>query len=90
MTREWKDYGLTFSGVANADISVVGLEGDEHVKPELSAKADTVTTYRIYVRAPASAVKGASTPLKFELKDLHGGETATYDTVFLAPDGTGH
>ena len=39
MTRERKDYGLTFSGVANADISVVGLEGDEHVKPELSAKA---------------------------------------------------
>ena len=58
MTRERKDYGLTFSGVADADISVVGLEGEEHVKPELSAKPDTVTTYRIYVRAPASVVKG--------------------------------
>ena len=39
MTRERKDYGLTFSGVANADISVVGLEGDEHVKPETVGKA---------------------------------------------------
>jgi cytochrome c oxidase accessory protein FixG len=89
MTRERKDYSLTFSGVADADISVVGLEGDEHLRPELSAKPDTVTTYRIYVRAPAQAVKGVSTPLKFELKDLHGGEIATYDTVFLAPEGTG-
>jgi cytochrome c oxidase accessory protein FixG len=85
MTRDPLDYTLTVDGVGGAVIAVAG-EHQEVSAPQarLTAAPDAVTTYRIFVTAPRSGLKGASMPLNFRLTSAKG-ESATRDTVFLAP-----
>ena len=85
MTRYQKEYSLRLAGVPGATLSVIGQ--DERLdRIELSAKPDTVATYRIYVRTPPAALKATSTPVTFTLTDKQTSETAGYDSVFIGPD----
>jgi cytochrome c oxidase accessory protein FixG len=79
LTREARTYALTLAGVPAGALSVVGAEASA-----LSARPDQVSTYRVFVTAPGAGL-AASTPLVFELRDRRTGETARYDSVFLAP-----
>ncbi len=85
MTRETKEYKLALAGVPQATLSVVGQDA-AHQEIDLTARPDTVTTYRIYVRTPAGALKATSTPVTFTLTDLKGGEKDQYDSVFIGPE----
>ncbi len=90
-TRQDRTYTLTASGVAGAEIRVVGesaaeggAEGAERAA-HIAAAPDSVATYRVYVTAPRGAATAASTPLTFLLTDQANADTDSYKSVFLAP-----
>ncbi len=79
------DYELALIGLDGAAMSVLGSD-EEGRSLHLSAKPDEVATYRIFIRAPRSALKGESTAFGFLLTGRgEGAETAQYDAVFLGP-----
>ncbi|HEX6979505.1 MAG TPA: cytochrome c oxidase accessory protein CcoG [Alphaproteobacteria bacterium] len=84
-TRADRDYALSVSGVPSAKISVVGAETATGDKLVLSAKADTVATYRVYVTAPAGVLKTESVPLVFALQAHGAREQAQYQSIFMGP-----
>ncbi|MGQ9368124.1 cytochrome c oxidase accessory protein CcoG [Azospirillum sp. ST 5-10] len=85
MTRDPRDYTLAVDDLAGARLAVAGEgQGAEAARVRLSAAPDTVATYRIFVTAPRADVPRASRPLNFTLTSATG-ETATYETVFMAP-----
>jgi cytochrome c oxidase accessory protein FixG len=75
-----RQYALQIEGVPGATVSVLG--GDGLV---LSAKPDTVATYRAYVTAPRSALGDEAEKLTFELKDPASGAEAKHKSVFRGP-----
>ena len=83
MTREQRSYALSFAGVEDASISVVGA-ADEGGHPVLRARPDSVETYQVYVRAPRAAVADETLPAVFELT-TPAGETARHQTIFRGP-----
>jgi polyferredoxin len=85
MTRYAKEYTLHLSGVEGATLAVVGQE-NRLERIDLSARPDTVATYRIYVRAPAGGLKATSTPVTFTLTDKADASTDNYQSVFIGPD----
>ncbi|HYD32129.1 MAG TPA: cytochrome c oxidase accessory protein CcoG [Azospirillaceae bacterium] len=85
MTREDRHYTLAISGVPNATVAALGQDGLRGDRIELTASPDTVETYRIFVVAPAQAVTGASTPIRFTLHEKTAGDTDNYDSVFMGP-----
>ena len=85
-TREAHDYRLGVAGPGNAQTSVVGAgASDDGANLWLSAKPDSVATYRIYVSAPRAVVAAESSPIVFSLRETESGETAEYHSVFLGP-----
>lgn len=86
-TRTSRDYTLSVSGVAGASVSVVG-QGETAPSAHdvvLSARPDSVASYRVYVAAPRATLAAESTPLVFALRAMNDGEGADYHSVFLAP-----
>ena len=85
-TREAHDYRLAVAGPANAQASIVGAGAtDDGSNLWLSAKPDSVATYRTYVSAPRAAIGAESIPIVFSLRETESGETAEYHSVFLGP-----
>jgi cytochrome c oxidase accessory protein FixG len=72
---------LTVEGLAGAQLSIVGQDGNEIVVP-----ADDVRSIRAYVSLPAGAVKTASKNFKFAIVDERDGTSAGYDTMFRGPE----
>ncbi len=74
-------------GSRNARLSAVGASGDasdsDHVV--LSAKPDSVATYRIFVTATRADVTGESTGLTFALRAESGSDSVRYNSVFFGP-----
>jgi polyferredoxin len=89
MTREPRSFRLAYEmgadGVAASSMEVVNVEGTGE-SATLTADADSVATYQVYVRAPAEALPGESMPITFTLTDPSRGERVTYDSVFRGPD----
>ncbi|MBI1206980.1 MAG: cytochrome c oxidase accessory protein CcoG [Azospirillum sp.] len=85
MTRYHHDYVLRLAGLPGATMAVAGRDDEGLVEVPLTAKPDSVVSYRILVRAPRTSLTGASTPLDFVLTSLGDRETALYDSVFLGP-----
>ncbi|MBP2303260.1 cytochrome c oxidase accessory protein CcoG [Azospirillum picis] len=86
-TRQNRAYTLSVDGIAGAEIKVIGEaedEGSAHTAA-LSADADSVATYRVYVTAPRSAVTAASLPLTFRLADTANADKDSRDSVFMGP-----
>jgi polyferredoxin len=79
-------FRLQAEGIEGTELRAVG--GDEHPEHDLGLKAapDTVTHFRVLVRAAGSKPTAASTPLRFVLRDEESGGTAAYDTIFLGPE----
>ena len=77
---------LHLSGLPDATMTVVG-EGKDSVAPTLSARPDTVETYRIFVRQNSAAVRPGTTAVKFSFGDRDHPDQASAASAFIAGDG---
>jgi cytochrome c oxidase accessory protein FixG len=85
-TREDRVYTLHLAGLKDASLRIVGGgEETEGHDLRLTARPDSVASYRIYVSAPRAALAAESTPITFELRAERGRESADYHAVFLGP-----
>jgi cytochrome c oxidase accessory protein FixG len=86
-TREPRQYVLGVTGLKNARLAAVGASGEasdsEHVV--LSAKPDSVATYRIFVTAKREDLAGESMGLTFALRAETGNDSVRYNSVFFGP-----
>jgi cytochrome c oxidase accessory protein FixG len=86
-TREPGQYVLEASGVAGARLSAVSAsdEGNDATHVVLTAKPDSVATYRVFVTAPRGALSAESATLTFTLRAETGRDRVRYNSVFLGP-----
>lgn len=85
MTHRPQTYRLAVSGIDGVTMTGAGTDALPGGALGLSAAADTVQTYRIHVRAPATAIRAPSTPLRFTVTGMSGDTSRHAGTVFLAP-----
>jgi cytochrome c oxidase accessory protein FixG len=85
MTREDRALVLNVSGIPGSEINVVGIGNLGTNGVSLSAEADSVATYQIYLRAPRPQVTAESLPITFTLIDVERDETVVQDSVFRGP-----
>jgi len=84
MIREDRTFTLKVEGLDGARIDVVG--GDAGVaQTELAVDKDSVGTFRLFVTAPESALKGKSQPVTLVLTDPSGGIVRS-NTLFAGPE----
>ena len=81
MIRQDRDFTLGVAGLEGATLQVVGNDDDG-----LEVPGDTVGTFRVYVTAPESAIKGKATPLSFVLTDKRDGQVLSSPALFAGPD----
>jgi cytochrome c oxidase accessory protein FixG len=80
-------YAVSLDGLPGAALSVAGeaMADNGGSTLTLSADADQVATYRVFVKAPSSAVKSGSTDVVVLAKDQASGEIGKHPSVFIAP-----
>jgi len=85
-TRDEKVYKLSFDGLGYAEMTVVGQEGSASQDvARLTARPDSVATYRVFVVVPADLIKSQVQDFAFVLTELDTGETVRHETVFRGP-----
>jgi cytochrome c oxidase accessory protein FixG len=88
-TRDPHTYALAFDGLADAQIAVIGpsVARASAGVLELSARADSVATYRVQVTAPRAVVRDGSVSVAFALRETgaHSGAPRRAESVFLGP-----
>ena len=85
MTRNTRSYALSVTGIPEALVQVVGHDQQEG-PVDIEVRSDSIATVRVTVKAPREVLRAASTGIAFSLVEGAGGETAVYDSVFLAPE----
>ncbi len=75
-----RHFALSVEGLPNA-VLTLGAEGDPGA---IDAPADKVLAVRVFIAAPASDLKGGSTPITLLLVDQDGRATPA-ETVFIGP-----
>jgi polyferredoxin len=83
--REPKTYALAVEGLEGAALSVLGLENGEGGSALIDAKPDQVSTYRLFVTAPADSVSEPVEELRVTLTDQETGEAFSFETIFRGP-----
>jgi cytochrome c oxidase accessory protein FixG len=83
--REPKSYELTLEGLDGASLSVLGVEAAGGRSAILAAKPDQVSTYRLFVTVPPSAVAVPVMSLDVILTDQASGEPFGFETIFRGP-----
>jgi len=85
--RAVRDFTLRTDGLPEAEIFSVGREG-RGAALHLTAEADTVTTYRVFVAVPPEALSADGVrDFVFELDEIGGSrETARYDASLRGPE----
>ncbi|MDH3233186.1 MAG: cytochrome c oxidase accessory protein CcoG, partial [Alphaproteobacteria bacterium] len=78
-------FSLTVSGVSGATMQVVGQNGAAGAAVILEAKPDRVAEYKIYLKAPADALKATRTEISFLLTDSKTGAVARRESFFQGP-----
>ena len=84
-THEARTYRLSVEGLANADLSVASVDAQSGRSLTLTAEADSVATYRIFVRVPRGAATSGSSDVTVLARDLTSGEIGRHRSVFMAP-----
>ncbi len=84
-THEARTYRLSVEGLANADLSVASVDAQSGSSLTLTAEADSVATYRIFVRVPRGAATSGSSDVTVLARDLTSGEIGRHRSVFMAP-----
>jgi polyferredoxin len=83
-SRVERSYALAIEGIAGATLSVVGAQPAPGAdRAVVSARPDSVATYRVYVAAPRTGQE--SVALVFRLADGTSGAHASHTTSFVAP-----
>ena len=77
---------LTVSGIAGALIDMPVRDVQAATEVPLVVEPDALGTFRVFVRAPRSALEGSSTDLAFSVSEGNAGAAASYDTVFRGPE----
>ncbi len=86
MTRDEKVYKLSFEDLGYAQMIVVGQESSASQNvARLTARPDSVATYRVFMAMPANLVQGATQNFVFVLTELETSEMVRRDTVFRGP-----
>jgi cytochrome c oxidase accessory protein FixG len=85
MEREHKMYTLSTSGIATAEISVIGYPAADAQAATLPVDPDDVGTFRVFVTAPREHLAGKATDFQFVLTDQNTGEVVEHATVFSGP-----
>ena len=83
--RETKTYALTVGGLEGVKLSVIGREEADGQSVLLDGEPDQVSTYRLFVTAPAGAVDEAVNDLEVVLTDQATDEVFGFDTIFRGP-----
>ncbi|MGI9510276.1 MAG: FixG Ig-like domain-containing protein, partial [Geminicoccaceae bacterium] len=83
--REPKTYALSVGGLDGTTLSVFGQEVEDGQPVLLDGEPDQVSTYRLFVTAPAGSVDQAVNDLDVVLTDQATGEAFAFDTVFRGP-----
>jgi cytochrome c oxidase accessory protein FixG len=83
-TRHERSFHLRGEGPADLALTLAG-ETARVADLDLVVPADSVGTFTLLVRLPASEVKGALSPLEFVLRDPDGHELIRKATVFAGP-----
>ena len=78
---------LSTEGVEGAVLNVIGLQSSDARQVTLPVAANTVTTYRVLVKARRAELRGKSNDLTFILNEKETGATIRHDTVFAGPRG---
>ena len=83
--RETKTYALTVGGLEGVKLSVIGRKEVDDQSVLLDGEPDQVSTYRLFVTAPADAVDEAVNDLEVVLTDQATDEVFGFDTIFRGP-----
>ena len=84
-TQEGRSYLLGVEGIEATGLTIVGQEGSSTGSAILEAAADSVASYRLYLKLPRDAVTADHMTFTFTLTDPESGETARVETVFRGP-----
>ncbi len=84
--RVAKTFALGIEDLAGATLSVIGHEPAPGQPILLEGRPDTVTSYRLYVTAPAAAVASHQQPIQLSLTDQADQTVARFETVFRGPE----
>ncbi|MBL6942114.1 MAG: cytochrome c oxidase accessory protein CcoG, partial [Rhodospirillales bacterium] len=85
MERRDRVFRLSIEKLPEAFISVIGYEKEGAPAVDLPVKADSVGTFRVFVRVPPDRLNAASTDMEFMLRDLENGDVADQHTFFYGP-----
>ena len=84
--REQRTLTLHASGLPGIQLKVVGSEDvGESPNPYFTVKPDRLQSFRLLVTVPPGALKDASSDLRFVLKEINTGQTASYNSLFRGP-----
>ena len=84
-TREPRTFNLSYRGLPDSKMRIVGQASQDDGKIALSAAADSVVSYQVYVSAARDAVSKEITTVFFQLTDPDKGETVVHESVFRGP-----
>jgi len=84
-SRETRHYRLTADGIADAGLSVLGVEPGPDGAIELTVEGDSVGTFRAFLRAERKALAGESTPVTMALTEIDSGQSTQHETFFSGP-----
>lgn len=83
--RREKVYELTVVGIPGATLGAVGEEASGALSVDLPTRPDTVNSFRVFVTAAPSILKGKSTEMAFQFKDKETGKSFSSASVFMGP-----
>jgi cytochrome c oxidase accessory protein FixG len=82
---ETRRFRLNVEGIADAEVAVIGGNGDQGAEPMLEVGADRTFEARVLVTRHGSAPASDSVPLTFVIRDEATGETASAADHFRGP-----
>ncbi|MTJ82679.1 MAG: cytochrome c oxidase accessory protein CcoG [Telmatospirillum sp.] len=87
MVREPGHFRLALEGVNNAAMTVIGVNEQQEAQTiDLTADPDSVGTYKMFVTAPRSSLKGKKADLSLVLTNLDTGRVIRHQNLFAGPD----
>ncbi|MCC7017509.1 MAG: cytochrome c oxidase accessory protein CcoG [Rhodospirillales bacterium] len=85
MKRADKEFRLEVAGISGATMTIAGFVAEERSAAALPVKADSVGTFRVFVRARPDRLKGRATEIVFSATDETDGRAYRRANVFNGP-----
>ncbi len=86
MVREEGRYRMALEGLANAGITVIGIDGEGLSAVELGVPPDSVGTYRVFITAPRASLHGKKGDLTVVMTNLSTGKVVRHESFFAGPE----